>query len=77
MDTQERAQKDLDKLRSILGEFKQLGLGKKYPAVLDWAANYFSDAQHFFEQGDFFSAFGAANYAYGIIDAALIIEKKK
>ncbi|HSB46720.1 MAG TPA: DUF357 domain-containing protein [Candidatus Bilamarchaeum sp.] len=77
MDDKERAGKDIDKLDRILSIFRSLGLDKKYPAVLEYAENYRSDAKHFFAQGDFFTSFGAANYAYGFIDAVLLIEGKK
>ena len=77
MDERERAEKDLKKLERIIGVFKSLGLGSKYPKVLEYAENYGRDAGHFFEQGDYFTSFGAANYAYGFIDAVLVIEGKK
>ena len=36
---------------------------------LDMASRYFSDAEHFFEKGDWVLAFGALNYAHGWLDA--------
>jgi len=77
MDQKERAKKDLDKLDRIIIEFRKLGLDSKYPEVLEWAENYATDANHYFEKGDYFTSFGAANYAYGFIDCVLVIEKKK
>ncbi len=77
MDQKLRAKKDLDKLDRIIIEFKKLGLDSKYPEVLEWAENYSIDAKHYFEKGDYFTSFGAANYAYGFIDCVLVIEKKK
>lgn len=77
MDEKERAQKDLDKLEKIIEIFKSLGLDKKYPQVLEHAENYQKDAQHFFDKGDYYTSFGAANYAYGHIDAVLLIEGKR
>ncbi|MFH2106725.1 MAG: DUF357 domain-containing protein [Candidatus Micrarchaeota archaeon] len=76
MDEKERAEKDIKKLEAIIHEFKSYKF-KKYDEVLEWAVNYFHDSKHFFDKGDYFSAFGAANYAYGIIDGLLILEKKK
>jgi hypothetical protein len=73
----ERAKKDLDKLEKIISVFKSLGLDKRYPKVMEYAENYGNDAKHFFEKGDYFTSFGAANYAYGFIDAILVIEGKK
>ena len=72
-----RAEKDLVKLEKIISIFKKLGFGKKYPEILDYAERYGADAKHFFENGDYFTSFGAANYAYGFIDAILVIEGKK
>jgi len=77
MDLKERAKKDLDKLERILAVFRKLGFGRKYPEVLEYAENYGNDAKHFYEKGDYFTSFGAANYAYGFIDAILVIEGKK
>ncbi len=77
MDERERAEKDIRKLEGIINEFKKLGLDRKFPSVLEWAENYFSDAKHFFEKKDYFTSFGAANYAYGIIDGILIAEGRK
>lgn len=72
-----RAKKDIEKLEQILKEFKSLGFNKKYPLIFDWVKNYLADAKHFYSRKDYFSAFGAANYAFGIIDGILIIENKK
>ena len=77
MDERERARKDLDKLERMINIFNSLGLGHKYPKVLEYAESYGKDARHFFEKGDYFTSFGAANYAYGFIDAVLVIEGKK
>ena len=36
---------------------------------LDMAERYYSDAQHFFEKGEWVLAYGALNYAHGWLDA--------
>jgi hypothetical protein len=77
MNEKERAKKDIDKLDKILKIFKSLSLDKKYPKITEYVENYGADAKHFFENKDYFTAFGAANYAYGFIDAVLVIEGKK
>lgn len=77
MDEKERAKKDIEKLEKMIGQFKELGLAEKYPKVLEFAENYLHDAKHFYEKKQFFTAFGAANYAYGFIDAVLVIEGKR
>ena len=77
MNEKERAVKDIKKLENVIGRFEELELAEKYAKSYDWAKNYLDDAKHYFEKGDYFSAFGCANYAYGIIDGILIHEGKK
>ncbi len=77
METRERAQKDLDKLDRIIEIAQRLGLEDRYPSAFEYARNYGTDAKHFFEKKDYFSSFGAANYAYGYIDCILLLEGKK
>ncbi len=77
MNERERAQKDIGKLESVIGRLEKLGLAERYAKPYQWAKNYLHDAKHYFERGDYFSAFGCANYAYGIIDGILIKEGKK
>lgn len=71
----ERAERSIAKLKVQLEECA--GLEGKYPAVLERAGEYARDAKHFLERGDYFSSFGASDYAYGLLDALLIIEGKK
>ena len=61
--------KALEKIKIIVAEDSSL-YGKAVEA-LDSAKRYYSDAEHFKKKGDFASAFGALNYAYGIIDAGI------
>jgi hypothetical protein len=37
-------------------------------SFLEMARTYFSDAQHFAEQGDYVNAFASVNYAHGWLD---------
>ena len=76
MEERERALKDIQKLEHRIVEFKKLDLVEKYKEVFEYVENYYADAKHFYSEGKFFTAFGAANYAYGFIDAVLIIEGK-
>jgi hypothetical protein len=76
MEPKERALKDIEKLDRIILKFKELGFSENYAKVLEYAENYAKDARHFYEKGDYFTSFGAANYAYGFIDAVLVIEGK-
>jgi len=77
LDEKSRAKKDIEKLDRIVIEFKGFGFDKKYPQVYEWAQNYATDAKHYFEKGDYFTSFGAANYAYGFIDCILVLENRK
>ena len=77
MDYSQRALKDIQKLEHALQEFVSYKLKNRYEEVFEWASNYFKDSKHFYDKGDYFTSFGAANYAYGMIDAILIIEGKK
>jgi hypothetical protein len=77
MEHRERASKDLIKLRKMMGIIISLGFDTKYPEVFSYVKDYAADAEHFFQSGDYFTSFGAANYAYGFMDAILVIEGKK
>jgi len=77
MNEKERALKDIRKLEAIIEKFRELELEGKYSESFSWAKNYLSDAKHYYEKEDYFSSFGCANYAYGIIDGILIFEGKK
>ncbi len=77
MDQKERTRKDVDKLWAIINIVDKLKLSKKYPQLMEHARNYGNDAEHFYKNGDYFTSFGAANYAYGFMDAILILEGKR
>ena len=76
MNYKERAEIDIKKLELALSKAKQL-FYKKHKEAIDWAENYFKDSIHFFDKGDYFTSFGCANYAYGILDSLFIIEGVK
>ena len=76
-DEKTRVEKDIQKLENLLREFEETGYSKKYHQQYEYAKNYLEDAKHFLSNKDYFTAFGAVNYAYGFIDAVLILEGKK
>lgn len=39
--------------------------------IVDMVTNYFSDARHFEEKGDWVNAFAALNYAHGWLDCGV------
>lgn len=73
----ERARKDIEMLSKLVEYFEKCGLAKKYKNSFEWAKNYLNDAKHYYKKNDYFSSFGCANYAYGILDGILINEKIK
>lgn len=77
MDRKTRVKKDIDKLEKMIEDFRGNGLDGRYPLIFEYVENYFSDSVHFFENKDYFTAFGAINYAHGFIDTILMIEGKK
>jgi hypothetical protein len=73
----ERAQRSLQKLQKRMEDARQLGFHEKFSEVFNLASDYATDSGHYFKKGDYFSSFGCSDYAYGLIDALLIIEGKK
>lgn len=72
----ERAEKSLRKLKAHLKRSTWI-ITNGYAKVFALAEQYAEDAKHFFKKGDYFSSFGASDYAYGLLDAAWIVEKGK
>ncbi len=70
---EERTLVDIEKLRKALEKAKEL-FAEKHSSAISWAENYLEDAEHFYAKKDFFTSFGCANYAYGILDGIFIIE---
>jgi len=74
--TKERLEKEfsvtkkaLEKVKIIVPEDSELY--EKALENLEMAKRYYSDAEHFKKEEDFASAFGALNYAFGLIDAGI------
>jgi hypothetical protein len=72
-----RARKSLEKLEARIKDAEALGFSQKYPEIFGLASQYASDSRHYLEKGDSFSSFGCSDYAYGLIDALLILEGRK
>lgn len=77
MDEKIRSEKDLKKLHHIINYFKKHGFAEKYEKQFEYAINYLKDAEHYYKKGDYFSSFGCANYAYGILESILLKTKGK
>jgi hypothetical protein len=69
----ERAERSLSKLTVHLE--RSAWIKEKHPSVFALAEQYAKDAGHFFRKGDYFSSFGASDYAYGLLDAVWMTEK--
>jgi hypothetical protein len=77
MDYKERVKKDIEKLNKIIHIAEKFEFDYKYPEVFEYVLNYTHDAKHYFDKEEYFTSFGAANYAYGFVDCLLILEGKK
>ena len=71
----EKCKKDLETTRKALEKVRiAVPLRSHYRKAaedfLNMAQSYFSDAKHFFENGDIVNAFASVNYAHGWLDAA-------
>jgi len=74
--SEERLKKEFKRTEEVLKEVKiskNLSEEQKSAAeeCLDTAQRYYKDAKYFESKGDFASAFGALNYAFGWLDAGL------
>lgn len=69
----ERAERSLAKLKVHLE--RSAWIKEKHPSVFALAEQYARDAEHFFQKKDYFSSFGASDYAYGLLDGVWLAEK--
>ena len=72
--TQEKIERYLDITARAIHKAKIIAPGKSYARriaddFMGMARSYYSDARHFFENGDLVNAFAAVNYAHGWLDA--------
>lgn len=66
--TKERLDKEFDRMKKALEIIELKSKSKEASELLDLAARYYEDAKYFKEKGDFATAFGALNYAFGLLD---------
>ncbi len=74
MDQGERAKTSIEKTENLLRVFAP---SKAEKEVFDKAMHYIADAKYFHDKGDYFSSFGASDYAYGLVEALIIMRKGK
>lgn len=67
--TRERLEKEFARTGQALKVIKLVSGSKDAADLLDLAKRYYEDAKYFQTKGDFASAFGALNYAFGLLDA--------
>jgi len=77
--TKVRLDKEFARIKDALAETEMRNdldesLLKGAVECLDTATRYAKDAEYFAEKGDFATAFGALNYAFGFIDAGLRLQ---
>ncbi|RME18306.1 MAG: DUF357 domain-containing protein [Bdellovibrio sp.] len=71
MEHAERARKSLEKTIAFFEENERL----LSPKIRKKALQYIKDSSYFLEMGDFFTSFGASDYAYGLIEGNLECKK--
>ncbi|MBD3262545.1 MAG: DUF357 domain-containing protein [Candidatus Altiarchaeales archaeon] len=68
-DLEEKLKKYLDKARPRFTSVEKTEDSLKADKLISSALNYFSDANHFFEEGNYVNALAALEYAEGWLDA--------
>ncbi len=66
--TKERLEKEFSRMKRALEIIKIKSKTKEASELLDLATRYYNDAKYFQEKGDWATAFGALNYAFGLLD---------
>jgi len=79
MNERERTEKDLVKLKKFMKLASEMNFDKdtKYKKIYEHCLNYFIDAKYYFEKNNYFSSLGCSNYAYGMLESILLLEKGK
>jgi hypothetical protein len=70
----ERSKLSIEKTENLLRVFVP---NQDEKEVFEKARAYLSDSKHFFEKEDYFSSFGASDYAYGLVEALIMIRGKR
>lgn len=70
-----RAEKDILLVKELFEYVKNRYSDEIF--IMDWAERYIKDAEHYLKKGDYFSSFGASNYAYGLLESIIMQREKK
>jgi hypothetical protein len=66
--SKERLEKEFDRMKRALEAIEIKSKNPIAEELYDLATRYFEDAKYFREKGDWATAFGALNYAFGLLD---------
>ncbi|MEM4295335.1 MAG: DUF357 domain-containing protein [Candidatus Anstonellales archaeon] len=72
MNERQRALISLEKTKAFF-EHNKLYMDQN---IREKALHYIKDAEYFFKKGDYFSSFGASDYAYGLIEGNINKKRK-
>ena len=67
--TNKQLERCLSDIRQFYANVKEVKRTPENSHVLDLASQYCEDTKYFLEKKDYVTAFGAINYAHGLIDA--------
>ncbi len=70
----ERCIKSIKKAEELLERVATLPLTKREKEIVEKAKHYLDDAKYFLSKEDFFTSFGASDYAYGLLEALLFLK---
>ncbi len=74
-DERTRARRSITQLKAHLAKYK--GLEKNFGEQYERAVQYYEDAKHYFDKGDYFTSFGCSDYAYGLLDAVVMVKENQ
>jgi hypothetical protein len=66
--SKERLEKEFARTEQAFKVVRVIVKTKESEELFDSAKRYYNDAKYFRDKGDFASAFGALNYAFGLLD---------
>lgn len=69
MDEATRIQKDLDMFKDNLKKLQLINNAALHQPQIKMAVDYYNDAKYYFENKDYFTAFGCINYGHGLLDS--------
>ncbi len=68
MDEKQRIEKDIQKFEKLIVFIEKQEWEEIDKKIIELAKTYYNDTMFFVEKQDYFTAFGAINYAHGLLD---------